>query len=137
MEKLYPLYRHPLDILNFIVVDNQFLSFLYGTGIIGMIIVMGIFAKIPLQILRHRWHEQLPIVRTFRWIGFVSILAFYLNSFNFDSMTWSYSQLLFWTISALLVRLSTLPNRELVIFLKLFGFDENSPEFMPTKNPRT
>jgi len=135
MIKLYPQYKHPLDILNFVVVDNQFLTFLYGTGTVGMIILLGLFSKIPIWILRRPDEERLPIMRKFQWTGFVSILAFYLNSLNFDSMCWSYSQILFWFVSALLMRLSALPNNELICFLKLYGYDENSLPRIDKKDP--
>jgi O-antigen ligase len=133
--ELYPLYRHPLDILNHGVVDNIFLSFLYGTGVVGIILMMGLLSKIVIHLLRYRWSIQPLIVKRFRVTGCIGILGGIINSLTVDAFDWIYFNFTFWTIIALMIRLSAQSHFEITKFFRIYGYDENSPELQPITKP--
>lgn len=134
--KLYQQYRHPLDFIGSGVVDNEYLTILYGTGIAGVIVIGGLLIKIPYQLLKHAWKEQTPLMRAFRKAACVGVLAFYVNFFNSDPLDWEYVNLPFWFLVALWMRLTTLSNEELGTFFKLYGYDKDSPALSTaTKKP--
>ncbi|KPL06343.1 hypothetical protein AMJ86_08770 [bacterium SM23_57] len=137
IKAIYNDYRHPLDILRVTVVDNQFLSLVYGTGIVGLIIVFGLFVKIFKHLLRYRWHKQIPIAKSFRWAGTISVLAFCINSLTFDSFMWAYSNVFFWFTTALLIKFTSLPHDQITAFFRLYGYKEDSPELALNKNPES
>ena len=137
IKAIYNEYRHPLDILRVTVVDNQFLSLLYGTGIIGFGIMTTIFVKIFRHLLGYRWRTQIPIVKAFRWAASISVLAFCINSFTCDSFMWAYSNVFFWFTTALLIRFASLPQDQIAAFFRLYGYKEDSPELAINKNPES
>jgi len=125
--KLYQQYRHPMDFLGYGVVDNQYLTILYGTGMLGVIIIGGLLLRIPIQLLRNAWREQPRLVKAFRRAACISVIAFYINFFNSDPLDWEYINLTFWFLVALYMRLSTLPHEEIRQFFGLYGYKEDSP----------
>ncbi len=133
--KLYVQYKHPLDTLGYGVVDNQFLTILYGTGIVGTIIILGLLIKIPVYIYRHNRKNQPLLMKWFRRTACISILAFFINSLTVDTFDWVYTNLPFWFIVALLMRLVTLPNTEIAKFFRIYGYSETAPELQPVKKP--
>ncbi len=133
--KLYVQYKHPLDRLGYGVVDNQFLTFLYGTGIVGMTIIYGMLIKIPLYIYKHNRKNQPQMLKWFRRTACISILAFFINSLTVDTFDWVYTNLPFWFIVALLMRLISLPNYEIAKFFRIYGYSETAPELQPIENP--
>jgi O-antigen ligase len=135
--KLYPYYKHPLDFLDYGVVDNQFLTFLYGTGIIGVIIFGGLLIKIPYQLRKFRWRQQFPLTKHFRRAAIVSIIVFYINCLNSEAFDWVVANLTFWLIVAILMRLTTLPNDQIKRFFRIYGYQEDSSAFSINNKPPT
>jgi O-antigen ligase len=133
--ELYPLYKHPLDVLNYGVVDNIFLSFLYGTGVVGITIMIGLLSKILTHLLRFNWQMQSPIVKAFRITGCIGILGGLINSLTVDAFDWIYFNLTFWTIIALMIRFTTIPHPEIAKFFRIYGYKETAPELQPVKKP--
>jgi O-antigen ligase len=133
--ELYFQYKHPMDNLNYGVVDDQFLTFLCGTGTVGMIILLGLFARILAFIRRHNHKGQSVLIKYFRNVAIIGIIAFLLNSLNSDPLDWVYTNLLFWFVIALVIRLLQLPNSEMPKFFRLYGYEENSPQLQPIENP--
>jgi O-antigen ligase len=131
MWKLYPLYRHPLDFLNIAVVDNQFLTFLYGTGIIGAIIIFGMLVKIPYFILKKVKVNQLPKIKNFLKFAAIAFIGGYVNSLTCDIMDWIYFNLLFWFLTALLFKLASFSEAQIKTF-----FEPNNMKNSPTPTQR-
>ena len=81
----YFLYRNPPS-TNFLVIDNQYLTFLFEYGIIGFISIMLIFSLVAYRSY---------IAREKRVIFFV-IIALMMNAFTWEMLTWYQTSIPFW-----------------------------------------